>query len=88
MRPCKSYFEIIMWIGLETFAVVDETGEDNNAQHQKEDEQRQFLCRSFECVYLHEFKYNRIITYMFKGRERGRKGGCICYISKMYKPES
>jgi hypothetical protein len=30
-------------IGLEPFAVVDETGEDDNAEHQEKDEQRQFF---------------------------------------------
>ena len=39
-----------MRIGLEPFAVVDEAGEDDDAQHQEEDEQSQLLGRGFERV--------------------------------------
>lgn len=41
-----------MRIGLEPFAVVDETGEDDNAEHQEKDEQRQFFSRRFKRVDL------------------------------------
>jgi len=39
-------------IDLEPFAVVDETGEDDDAEHEEEDEQRQFFRRGFERVDL------------------------------------
>lgn len=35
---------------LESLGVVDQTGEDNNPEHQEEDEQREFLGRSLEGV--------------------------------------
>lgn len=38
------YFEIVVRIGLKPFSVVDETGKYDDAQHQEEDEQRQFFC--------------------------------------------
>lgn len=41
-----------MRIGLEPFAVVDETGEDDDAEHQEKDEQRQFFSRRFKRVDL------------------------------------
>ena len=45
-----NYFEIVVRISLQPLAVVDETGEDDDAQHQEEDEQRQFFGRRFERV--------------------------------------
>lgn len=42
-----------MRIGLESFSVVDETGENDDAQHEEEDEQRQLFRRRLKCVYLH-----------------------------------
>lgn len=41
----KSYLEIVVRISLKSFAVVDETGEDDDAQDEEEDEQRQLLGR-------------------------------------------
>ena len=42
--------EIVVRIGLQSLGVVDETGEDDDAQHQEEDEQGQLFGRCFERV--------------------------------------
>ena len=44
------YLEIVVGIGLEPFSVVDQTGEDDDAQDEEEDEQCQLLGRRFERV--------------------------------------
>jgi len=38
------YLEIVVRIGLKPFSIVDETCKYDDAQHQEEDEQRQFFC--------------------------------------------
>lgn len=47
----RRYLEIVVGIGLEPFGVVDETGEDDNAQDEEEDEERQLFGRGFERVH-------------------------------------
>jgi hypothetical protein len=46
------YFEIVVRISLESFAVVNETGKDDDTQHQEKNEQRQFFSRRFKRVNL------------------------------------
>lgn len=53
-----------MGICLKSFAVVDKTGEDDDAEHQEKDEQRQFFSRRFERVNLSSNE--SIITKLLK----------------------
>ena len=74
-----------MRIGLEPFAIVDETGEDDDAQHQEKDEQRQFFSRCFKRVNLSPINSSVASgkqtkednglrdTYLFKERKRNKK---------------